>query len=124
MVHQLGSLGRQDTEDLDKSAGRRCRVLGKPHQTSWLHCFNRLWYQLQFASRASRSRARARGSTGAIYAYGNDVNGDGVVGITDFLALLAEWGLCADCNDCPADFDGDCSVGITDMLILLANWTT
>ncbi len=51
-----------------------------------------------------------------------DVNGDGVVGITDFLALLAAWGPCADCNDCPADFDGDCDVGITDLLILLANW--
>ena len=52
-----------------------------------------------------------------------DVNGDGVVGITDFLALLAAWGPCADCDDCPADFDGDCTVGVTDMLILLANWT-
>ena len=52
-----------------------------------------------------------------------DVNGDGVVGITDFLALLAAWGPCADCDDCPADFDGDCAVGITDLLILLANWT-
>ena len=52
-----------------------------------------------------------------------DVNGDGVVGITDFLALLAAWGPCADCDDCPADFDGDCAVGITDMLIVLANWT-
>ncbi len=52
-----------------------------------------------------------------------DVNGDGEVGITDFLALLAAWGPCADCDVCPADFDGDCAVGITDMLILLANWT-
>ncbi len=52
-----------------------------------------------------------------------DVDGDGIVGITDLLALLAAWGPCADCDDCPAEFDGDCTVGITDFLILLANWT-
>ncbi len=52
-----------------------------------------------------------------------DVDGDGIVGITDLLALLAAWRPCADCDDCPAEFDGDCTVGITDFLILLANWT-
>ena len=51
-----------------------------------------------------------------------DLNGDGIVGITDFLSLLSAWGLCSDCGTCPADFDGDCSVGIQDMLILLGNW--
>jgi len=54
-----------------------------------------------------------------------DLDGDGVVGITDFLALLALWGPCSDpCPpSCPADLDDDCSVGINDFLILLANWT-
>ncbi len=50
----------------------------------------------------------------------------GVVGIMDFLALLAAWGSCSDCGTpqaCPADFDGDCSVGIIDLLLLLGNWT-
>ena len=51
-----------------------------------------------------------------------DVDGDGTVGIADLLALLALWGPCDDCNDCPADFDGDCMVGIVDFLIVLANW--
>jgi len=51
-----------------------------------------------------------------------DLNGDGVVGIVDWLALLGAWGSCSDCGTCPADFDGDCSVGILDMLILLGNW--
>ncbi len=52
----------------------------------------------------------------------SDLNGDGIVGIEDFLALLAAWGSCSDCGNCPADFDGDCSVGILDLLILLGNW--
>ena len=54
-----------------------------------------------------------------------DVDGDGVVGINDFLDLLALWGPCADpCPPfCAADFDGDCDVGINDFLLLLANWT-
>ena len=53
-----------------------------------------------------------------------DLDGDGVVGILDFLALLGEWGACAQpCPpSCPADLDGDCAVGITDFFILLGNW--
>jgi len=41
---------------------------------------------------------------------------DGVVGITDLLTLLAQWGTPGGC-----DFDGD-GVGITDFLDLLAHW--
>jgi hypothetical protein len=48
-----------------------------------------------------------------------DLDGDGNVGITDFLALLAAWG--TDPGG-PPDFDGDGNVGITDFLELLANW--
>ena len=54
-----------------------------------------------------------------------DLDGDGVVGITDFLALFVAWGPCSDCatpQACPADFDGDCAVGITDLLTLLEHW--
>ena len=51
-----------------------------------------------------------------------DLDGDGIVGMADFLALLAAWGSCSDCGTCPADFDGDCSVGNLDLLILLGNW--
>ncbi|MHC4216996.1 MAG: hypothetical protein ACYSU7_00935 [Planctomycetota bacterium] len=51
-----------------------------------------------------------------------DLNGDGSVGVNDFLILLGAWGPCGDCANCPADFDGDCIVGVTDFLILLANW--
>jgi T5SS/PEP-CTERM-associated repeat protein len=53
-----------------------------------------------------------------------DIDGDGIVGVTDFLALLAAWGPCPDPPDpCPADLDGDGAVGVEDFLILLANWT-
>ena len=53
-----------------------------------------------------------------------DLDGDGTVGILDFLALLAAWGPCpATCPPaCFADLDGDCTVGILDFLTLLANW--
>ncbi len=43
-------------------------------------------------------------------------DGDGTVGIVDFLALLAAWG-----GTGPCDVDGD-GVGITDFLELLGNW--
>lgn len=51
-----------------------------------------------------------------------DIDGDGVVGVTDLLALLAAWGPCGECGACPADLDGDCAVGVTDLLALLGNW--
>ena len=53
-----------------------------------------------------------------------DLDGDGTVGITDFLTLLALWGRCDDpCPPfCLGDIDGDCNVGITDFLLLLGNW--
>jgi hypothetical protein len=53
-----------------------------------------------------------------------DLDGDGVVGILDFLSLLGSWGQCPNLPEpCPADLDGDSAVGITDLLILLGNWT-
>ncbi len=53
-----------------------------------------------------------------------DVDGDGAVGVTDLLALLAMWGACPKpCPpSCDADFNDDCTVGIADLLVLLGNW--
>jgi hypothetical protein len=51
-----------------------------------------------------------------------DLNGDGQVGTTDLLMLIAAWGPCDDCGDCPADLDNDCTVATGDMLLLLAFW--
>ncbi|MEE9131504.1 MAG: hypothetical protein V3T84_15925 [Phycisphaerales bacterium] len=51
-----------------------------------------------------------------------DLDGDGVVGASDLLILLVNWGPCDDCDDCPADLDDNCTVGASDLLILLVNW--
>ncbi len=48
-----------------------------------------------------------------------DVDGDGEVGISDFLAVLGNWG---PNPGHPADLDGDGEVGITDFLQVLGNW--
>jgi hypothetical protein len=50
-----------------------------------------------------------------------DIDGDGAVGITDFLAILGAWGPCSG-PCCPADLDLDGDIGVTDFLALLANW--
>ena len=47
-----------------------------------------------------------------------DLDGDCIVGVSDFLILLAEWGQ----RDSPADLNGDGIVGVADLLILLGNW--
>ena len=53
-----------------------------------------------------------------------DLDGNCIVGIQDFLALLASWGMCpAPPAECPADLDGDGLVGILDFLALLGNWS-
>jgi hypothetical protein len=49
-----------------------------------------------------------------------DFDEDGIVGINDFLDMLALWGPCAD--PCPPDIDADGEVGINDVLILLGSW--
>ena len=46
-----------------------------------------------------------------------DLTGDDIVGISDLLILLANWGTSG-----PGDFDQSGSVGIGDLLALLANW--
>jgi len=52
-----------------------------------------------------------------------DLDGNGSIGVSDFLSLLASWGPCPPKADyCPADFDGDGNVGVSDFLTLLANW--
>ena len=48
-----------------------------------------------------------------------DLEGNGSVGASDLLSLLAQWG--ADPGG-PPDFDGDGNVGASDLLALLANW--
>ncbi len=59
----------------------------------------------------------------ALQAIGSgDLDGDGEVGITDFLSLLKAWGPCPAKGDCPADLDGDGEVGIIDFLLLLNAW--
>lgn len=53
-----------------------------------------------------------------------DLNGDGRVGIVDFLILIGSWGECdAPCPPiCNGDLDGDCNVESLDFLLLLGNW--
>ncbi len=49
----------------------------------------------------------------------SDLNGDGTVGVSDLLMLLADWG---DCPGCDADLNSDDTVDVSDLLILLADW--
>jgi hypothetical protein len=51
-----------------------------------------------------------------------DLNGDGIVDVGDMLILFDAWGVCDDCENCPADLNGDCSVDVSDLLILFDHW--
>lgn len=49
-----------------------------------------------------------------------DLNGDGVVNVSDLLLVLSDWGACP--ASCPADVNGDGTVDVSDMMEVLANW--
>lgn len=49
-----------------------------------------------------------------------DVDGDGVVGVDDLLAIIAAWGPCSGCAE---DVTGDGAVDVNDLLAALAAWT-
>ena len=52
-----------------------------------------------------------------------DITGDGLVNITDLLALLSEWGPCPPPpSECPADINFDGVVNVSDLLELLSSW--
>jgi hypothetical protein len=47
-----------------------------------------------------------------------DFDGDGIVGVSDVLALIAGWGG----NDPQHDLDGDGTVGVGDILLMIGAW--
>lgn len=51
-----------------------------------------------------------------------DLNGDGVVNVSDLLILFRAWGECPVVGDCPADLNGDGEVNASDLMILLSKW--
>ncbi len=48
-----------------------------------------------------------------------DFNGDGEIGISEFLAVIGLWG---PCEGCVEDIDGDGVIGIFEFLFVLGNW--
>jgi len=48
-----------------------------------------------------------------------DVNGDGMVNVTDLLAVMDTWG---PCEGCPGDLNGDGFVDVIDLLEVVGNW--
>ena len=48
-----------------------------------------------------------------------DVDGDGMIGFPDLLAVLAAWG---PCPGCPEDVDGNGAVAFEDLLAVLSSW--
>jgi hypothetical protein len=47
-----------------------------------------------------------------------DLDGDGIVGVSDTLEILASFGCVG--SDCVGDIDGDTIVGVSDILQLLS----
>ena len=52
--------------------------------------------------------------------YPGDVDGDGIVGVTDLLAIIGAWGPCSGCGE---DLNNDGTVNVNDLLDVIANWS-
>lgn len=53
-----------------------------------------------------------------------DTNGDGIVNVTDLLAVINSWGACpAPPAACSADINDDGMVNVTDLLLIINNWS-
>ena len=48
-----------------------------------------------------------------------DVNGDGMIGVSDILAVIDSWGVC---DGCAADINQDGIVNVSDLLLVVGNW--
>jgi hypothetical protein len=48
-----------------------------------------------------------------------DISGDGIVGVTDLLSVIAAWGTCVSCD---ADLNGDGIVNVSDLLTVISFW--
>ena len=47
-----------------------------------------------------------------------DVDGDGVVGVNDLVAVIVAWGTA----DSAADIDGSGTVGVDDLVFVVSSW--
>jgi hypothetical protein len=69
-----------------------------------------------------RNATNAPQGTAVLMRGEGDLDGDGVVGVSDLLDLLATWGPCDD-PCCPTDLDESGTTDVSDLLRLLAHWT-
>jgi hypothetical protein len=51
-----------------------------------------------------------------------DLDGNGEVGVSDVMLLVASMGPCDSCESCLADVNGDCVVSIVDFTTMMAMW--
>lgn len=51
-----------------------------------------------------------------------DITHDGVVNVSDLLAVISAWGPCPPPNLCAADLNGDGAVNVSDLLLVISNW--
>jgi hypothetical protein len=53
-------------------------------------------------------------------ALAGDVNGDGVIDVSDLVEVVLNWGPCP--GGCAADVNGDGVVNVADLVIVVLNW--
>ena len=80
-------------------------------------------HMLQYLAQTRIGDDVLTGASGAIAVNlaAGDLNGDGVVDVSDLLILLGAWGPCSG-GSCDADLNDDGTVDVSDLLALLANW--
>ena len=65
-------------------------------------------------------RINGDGSLGSGGSCSEDLNGDGLVGVSDLLQVIDAWGACG--IVCAEDLDSDGAVGVSDLLMMIDAW--
>ena len=65
-------------------------------------------------------RINGDGSLGSGGSCSEDLNGDGLVGVSDLLQVIDAWGACG--MVCAEDLDNDGAVGVSDLLMMIDAW--
>ena len=76
------------------------------------------WQEHQTDSNIYGQRVNSDGTLGIPTVCQGDLDGDGIVGVSDLLLIIDAWGACS----CEEDLNGDGIVGVSDLLIIIDAW--
>ena len=93
-----------------------CNTIGSLYETAGYSKIRLALFSLEWQSNSADS---LEGDGPCQEACASDLNENGVVNVSDLLAVIAAWG---PCQNCPEDINENGVVDVSDILIVIAEW--